>query len=83
MAAHLRARLADLRAADSVADVPFTYISNSSNDAQGIITVDLDGGQSFDLAANHRTIPKLSDGTVDWTRVTRVKILRVGVANVQ
>ena len=76
----LHARLADLKAADSPAELVgwgFAKFDELSNDR---IIVFLDDSYRLYAMANHKPPPgKL--GKLDWTQVTRVKILSIERAN--
>ncbi len=77
MAELLKRRLADLRAATSVKDL----VAGRPRELEGArrrhIAVDLCVGSRMVFCANHNTIPMLGSGGVDWSRVSRVKILRI------
>jgi proteic killer suppression protein len=73
----LRRRIAEVRASDNVAAIltgnarPY----GRGNTAQYL--VDVQGGWRLVLAANHQDPPRLQNGQIDWSRVTRVKILGI------
>lgn len=77
MAEKLRRRLADLRAAtcanDLIAGNPYELDSTGSQQ----IAVNLCEGSRIVFCANHNTIPLLESGGVDWSKVSRIKILRI------
>ena len=72
----LRDRLADLRAADSVLDLPGveTMIVEQPEPAARIALA-----RGFVLSAkpNHRQPPRAQDGSVDWSRVRRIQITEI------
>lgn len=76
----LHARLADLKAADSPADLVdlgFAEIDQATSDR---IVIFLDDGYRVYGVANHKPPPGLP-GQLDWTQVTRIKILSIERAN--
>ena len=81
VAQKLRRRLADLRAATSVNDL----VAGRPRELEGVphrnLGVNLSEGSRIVFCANHNTIPVLPSGEVDWSRVSRVKILRIERAN--
>jgi hypothetical protein len=74
VAARLRARVADLRAADTISDVPVATQPASDS------TVEIDLGDGFKMlvGANHPVPPVLKSGATDWSQIRRIKILRIG-----
>ncbi len=77
VAEKLKRRLADLRAATSVKDLIVGRPHEVENSNGHEISVDLCEGARIVFCANHDDIPKLESGRPDWSRVTRVKILRI------
>ena len=76
----LHARLADLRAADSPAELVewgFAKFDEAANDR---IVIFLDDSYRLYAVANHKPLPG-KPGKLDWTQVTRVKILSIERAN--
>ena len=76
----LHARLADLKAADSpvdLVDLGFADFDKTGNDQ---IVIFLDDGYRVNAVANHKPPPGLL-GQLDWSKVTRVKILSIERAN--
>jgi hypothetical protein len=69
----LKRRLADLRAATSVEDLPVAKPRKNS----GTCVVDLPQGYRLVFVPNHTKNPMLKPRTVDWARVGRIKILRI------
>jgi hypothetical protein len=72
----LKARLADIRAAENVSDLVAGHPRRvpSSKDQ---LMLDLAKGCTAVLAVNHATIPRLASGVVDWANVSRIKLLRI------
>jgi proteic killer suppression protein len=77
VAQKLRRRLADLRAATSVKDLVAGRPRQLAGAHRRHVSVDLCEGSSIVFSPNHRTIPMLASGGVDWSKVTRVKVLRI------
>lgn len=77
IAEKLKRRLADLRAAKSVTDL----VAGRPRELEGSdgehYAVELRDGSRIVFCANHVTIPVLESGSVDWSKVNRVKILRI------
>ena len=71
----LRHRLADLRAAASVNDLLAGRPRFTDDADQEYIIVDLYDGYRLVLAANHPKNPLTETGRLDWTRVSRIKVL--------
>lgn len=71
----LRSRLADLRAAACVSDIVVGCPREVERVPHRHFAVDLTDGVRLVLCANHMVIPVLGDGSVDWSNVSRVKIL--------
>lgn len=77
VASALKHRLADLRAAASLMDLPVGR-PRILDDSSGLrAAVDLADGFQLFLASNHRKNPIDASGRVDWPRVTRVRVLCV------
>jgi proteic killer suppression protein len=76
-AARLRDRIADIRAADFVSDL----IAGNPREIEGgrhrHYAVDLADGYRLVFCANHRDVPVHKTGRVDWSRVDRIKILKI------
>ncbi len=74
----LRRRVADLRAATSVHDL---LIGEPRGIDENQIVLDV--GTSFQIifCANHNTMPRFESGEIDWSKVSRVKILEIESKN--
>jgi len=77
VAQRLRRRLADLRAATSVKDLVAGRPRELESVRRRNVSVELAEGSRIVFCANHNTIPMLSSGGVDWSSVSRIKILRI------
>jgi plasmid maintenance system killer protein len=73
----LQQRLADLRAAASVKDVVIGRFEYSKDSKATDVAMEICDGCRVIFCPNHNTVPKLAAGNVDWSRVTRIKILRI------
>jgi hypothetical protein len=73
----LRRCLADMRAAECFRDVPLLDLSPVSGRlyAEGVVRVAPD--LKIVLKANHRKLPQLECGEVDWCSVDRVVIQKI------
>jgi hypothetical protein len=77
--AALRNRLADLRAASNVAELLELAGSRRRNGpAKDQLTIDLADGVVLVFGPNQVKTPRTTSRGVDWSQVSRVKILRVG-----
>jgi hypothetical protein len=76
----LHARLADLKAADSPADLVEWGFAEFDKMCSDQIVIFIDDRYHVRAAANHKPPPGRS-GQLDWTQVTRVKILSIERAN--
>lgn len=72
-------RVADLRAATCVFDLLLGCPRLLDGEDRGRVALDLRDGQRLVLAANHPKNPLTPDGMPDWTRVTRVRVVRIDV----
>lgn len=74
----LRSRLADLRAATSVAKLPAGRPHPLTGDRVGQFAVDLAGGRRLVFEPANEPTPKKESGGIDWTAVTKVRIVFIG-----
>ena len=76
-AGQLQDRLADMRAATSVSDL---VAGSPALDARppGQIRFGLEGGYELVCAGNHPRPPVTDEGRVDFSRIRRVKVVRIG-----
>lgn len=77
VAALLKNRMADLDAAVSIKDLVAGSPMHCEGDDRDNIVIELGGSHRLFLCANHLNNPKLETGELDWTRVSRVKVLRI------
>lgn len=78
VAALLRHRLSDLRAAENVNDIPIGKPTPMPK--KGEIGVDL-GEYLLVCRANHDPVPLSSTKDTDWSRVSRIQFLRIEAKN--
>jgi hypothetical protein len=78
IAASLRHRISDLRAAENINDVPIE--KPTPMPTKGELGVDL-GEVVLVFRANHDPIPLTSKKETDWGRVTRILFLRIEAKN--
>jgi hypothetical protein len=70
-------RIADLRAAEHLRDLPFAEIrSAAGNDPEHVVVV-LAAERRLIVAANHARPPTGPSGTIAWEHVSRIIILRL------
>jgi hypothetical protein len=72
----LKHRLGDLRAATSINEVIVgePRLLDAANEQ---MVIDLCDGYQIIFSANHPKKPVSGDGALDWTKISRVKILRI------
>lgn len=78
----LKHRLADLRAATSVMDLVVGRPRILEDSDHQRMTVDLCDGFRIIFSANHPNKPVSETGELDWTKVSRIKILWIERENV-
>jgi proteic killer suppression protein len=74
----LRTRLAELDAAAHVGELVFGGPHPLKADRAGQFAVDLHGGQRLVFEPDHEPIPTKDDGSIDWARVSAVRIVYLG-----
>lgn len=77
----LQRRLADLRAANAVSDLPTGHPRVSILENDEYLLIDLSDGHVIALQANHRRNPIKNGGELEWERVSRLKVIRIGRDN--
>lgn len=73
----LKRRLADLRAATSVKDIVAGKPQELFGKYKHQIAVELCDGYFLTFCANHNANPLSESNEIDWSRVCRIKILRI------
>jgi len=81
-AATLKGRLADIRAAECLRDVPILTLCPLLEGAGDSAVLDVGGGMKIIVKANHRKPPTLQDGVIDWGSINRILIQRIEMSNV-
>ena len=81
MAEILKHRLADFRAAKSPLDILAGNRRVLREGGRERMVVDLRDDYWIEFSANHPNNPETETGDVDWTKVGRIKILRIGGGN--
>ncbi len=74
----LGARLSDLEAASSVAELVAGRPHPLVGDRVGQFAVDLSGGNRLVFSPDHEPAPVDADGSIKWDRVTKVRIEFIG-----
>lgn len=74
----LFARLADLKAASHVGELVAGYPHPLKGDRAGQFSIRLDGGNRLVFSPASEPVPLADDGSVDWRRVTSVRIVFIG-----
>jgi len=77
LASKLIILLADLDVMKNVYDLIVGRIHNLKADSSKSITIEFGEDAKFVFCANHLEIPLLANKTVDWSNVTRIKILSI------
>lgn len=77
VAGTLKRRLADLRAATNVKDIVVGNLRLLGRGHQQQIALELGDGYCLTFCSNHKSPPLLASGEIDWTQVSRIKILRI------
>ena len=77
VAEKLKRRLADLRAASSVEDLVAGRPRKVKGDRHPHIAVHLCDRTCIIFCANHTKVQVLESGDVDWSKVSRIKILEI------
>jgi hypothetical protein len=73
----LKARLADFQAANFVTDIIAGRPREFVGDRTGQVAVDLVDGFQLVFCSNHSDIPLINRTQVDWSRVSRIKIMDI------
>lgn len=77
----LRGRLADIRAADSLGDVPLLALSPLRDNMSDEAAVSVGAGLTITIKANHQKPLRVANGGTDWPRVGRILIQRIEQAH--
>ena len=74
----LRARLADLAAADAVTDLVAGGPHPLKGERVGQFSVALNKGHRLVFKAANDPLPKTRDGVTDWSKVSKVRVMFIG-----
>ncbi len=77
----LRERFADMRAAETLSDVPLARIVEPAAILERDVTLDLGTGVQLILRPGSLEPPVRADGAVDWEGLDRVIIQRIEVSH--
>lgn len=77
----LKRRLADLRAATSIKDLVAGQPRILDEANRQNMVINLSDGYGIVYCANHIKNPMTETGGIDWAKVSRIKILRIGKIN--
>ena len=81
VAAVLKRRLADMRAATSIKDL----VAGRPRELEGadgeFMVIDLSDGFWLVFAANHPRNSRTTSGELDWAKISRIKILKIETKN--
>lgn len=77
-ASKLRARLDDIVAAQNVTDIIAGKPHPLLGDRAGQFSISLAGGTRLVIEPHHDTVPRKSDGSVDWVAVTAISVCYIG-----
>lgn len=80
-AALLRGRIADMRAAECLGDLPLLALSPVPGSLDSEAAIAIGTGLTVTIKANHQKPPKFVDGGIDWARVERILIQRIDRAH--
>jgi hypothetical protein len=69
----LKRRLSDFRSVDTFDELPFAKPKKSSNS----VTFGLPDDWQLVVTGGHGDNPRLASGKIDWSKVTRIKIMRI------
>lgn len=80
LAERLQQRLAELRAADTLEDIsrlPPARCHELSQDRKGQLAIDLVHPKRLIFEPDHNPLPYKSDGGLDWSNVTRIRVIEI------
>ena len=78
VAKRLKSRLADFIAAAHASEIPVGRPQEVRVRGRPCISVELAHGVRIVFSANHDKIPQAESRHVDWSKVNRIKILKIG-----
>ena len=78
VARKLRTRLADIRAVAVIGELPAGNVTYRGEGAEEAVLIDLGSDASLELVPNHLAKRLTAEGEVEWNRVSRLKVIRIG-----
>lgn len=78
MARKLKTRVGELMAASSVTELLAGHPHPLTGDRAGQYALDLVQPKRLMFEPDHEPVPRTKDGGMDWSRVTRVRIIWIG-----
>lgn len=76
-AEQLRNRIADLRATETILELPVGLTSEIGGENGRVRFVTVGSGRELVMTANNKQVPVAEDGNVNWLMVDRIKILKI------
>lgn len=80
LAERLQQRLAELKAAETLEDIrrlPSARCHELSQNRQGQLAVDVVHPKRLIFKPDHNPVPWKPDGGLDWSRVTRIRVIEI------
>ena len=77
VAINLKRRLSDILAAESIMDLPLGNPRSAHIDTVECVKVDLGDEYCLVLQANQEKISETMDGSIDWPKIKRVKLVKI------
>lgn len=71
-------RIFDIDATQNILSLPVGNPKSSFQDGEEYIIVCLDSSTDIGFTCGHTTPPKNADGSVDWSNVSRIKLMFIG-----
>ena len=73
----LRSRLSDLEAALNINDMSVWCLSEPPTEPNGQLSLEIEDGFALVIAAAETPTSNVEGVAIDWTRVTRVKVVKI------
>lgn len=70
-------RIADIRAAHRISDLPPILFLTETQEGNDYVVVNISDGYQLIFCANHINPPLLENGKTDWNKVDRVKLIEI------
>ena len=78
LASRLRSRLSDLSVTDNILLLPVGSPEVRFEDGEECITITLFGDVKMGFVCGHTVQPKNQDNTINWSRVSRIRLVFIG-----